>query len=104
MFIITMFASYVAVFQYVNPQRRGLFYHSGKDRMDNDIFAIFNHFIVVRHPEKGRRYIDAKIQCTQEHLLIQIKNECEKDVIFDSQTGLPFIKVFCMKVPSVPVS
>ncbi len=39
--------------------------------------------------EKGRRYIDAKIQCTQEHLLIQIKNECEKDVIFDSQTGLP---------------
>lgn len=39
--------------------------------------------------EKGRRYIDAKIQCTQEHLLIQIKNECKNEVIFDSKTGLP---------------
>ncbi len=39
--------------------------------------------------EKEKRYIDAKLHCTPEHLLIQIKNEYEKEIIFDSLTGLP---------------
>lgn len=39
--------------------------------------------------EKKRRYVDAKLHCTEEYLLIQVKNECEKEIIFDSLTGLP---------------
>lgn len=49
-----------------------------------------NALICVKDFEqKERRYIEAKIHCTQEHLLIQIKNECEKEIIFDPFTGLP---------------
>lgn len=39
--------------------------------------------------EKKRRYVDAKVHCTEEYLLLQVKNECEKEMIFDSMTGLP---------------
>lgn len=38
-------------------------------------------------PEK--RYINAKIQCTKERLLIDMLNECEEKLEFDSLTGLP---------------
>lgn len=39
--------------------------------------------------EKEKRYVDAKIHCTPEHLLIHMKNICEKEVKFDPLTGLP---------------
>ncbi len=42
--------------------------------------------------EKDKRYVDAKVHCTSGHLLIQIKNECEKEILFDSLTGLPISK------------
>ena len=43
----------------------------------------------VQDLKKEKRYVDAKIQCTEECLLIDIKNECEKEVVMDSFTGLP---------------
>lgn len=39
--------------------------------------------------EKEKRYVNAKVRCTNEHLLIQMENRCEGEVIFDSRTGLP---------------
>lgn len=47
--------------------------------------AVFN----VKNLEPIKRYVDAKIHCTTEYLLIDIENECEKEVNFDSITGLP---------------
>lgn len=44
---------------------------------------------VKEFKEKEKRSVDAKLHCTGEHLLIQIKNACEKEVIFDPRTGLP---------------
>ena len=38
-------------------------------------------------PEK--RYINAKIHCVAEYLLIDMDNECEKEINFDVLTGLP---------------
>lgn len=49
---------------------------------ENSIFCV-KHFV----PEK--RYVKLKIHCTMDHLLIQIKNEYEKEIIFDKVTGLP---------------
>lgn len=48
-----------------------------------------NAIICVKDFEKDRRYIDVKIHCELDHLLIQMKNEYEKEILFDSQTGLP---------------
>ena len=39
--------------------------------------------------EKEKRYVNVKVHCTQEHILIQTENECEEDVEFDLSTGLP---------------
>lgn len=36
-----------------------------------------------------KRFINAKLICTSEHLLIDMENECEKEIPFDSTTGLP---------------
>ncbi len=33
--------------------------------------------------------IDAKIHCTHEHLLVDMENDCEKELYFDTVTGLP---------------
>lgn len=43
----------------------------------------------VKNLEPSKKYIDAKIHCTKEYLLIDIENECEDEVDFDSITGLP---------------
>lgn len=48
-----------------------------------------NALMCVQDLKKEKRYVDAKIQCTEECLLIDIKNECEKEVVMDSFTGLP---------------
>ncbi len=36
-----------------------------------------------------RKYVDVKIHCEADHLLIHMKNEYREDIIFDAQTGLP---------------
>lgn len=36
-----------------------------------------------------QKLVDIKIRCEQDHLLIHIKNEYEKEIVFDSETGLP---------------
>ena len=43
----------------------------------------------VKHFNKPKRYIDVKIHCLKEHLLIQTKNEYEDKIQLDSLTGLP---------------
>lgn len=51
---------------------------------------IENALICVKDfEEPEKRYIDVKIRVTQEHLLVQTKNEYGKEILFDSQTGLP---------------
>ncbi len=50
--------------------------------LENAVFS-------VKNLEPIKRYVDAKIHCTTEYLLIDIENECEKEVNFDSITGLP---------------
>lgn len=49
-----------------------------------------NAMICVKdYTQQEKRYIEAKIHCTQEHLLIEMKNECEVKPDFDPLTGLP---------------
>lgn len=48
-----------------------------------------NAIICVKDFEKKHRYIEAKVHCTKERLLIQIKNEYQEEITFDSLTGLP---------------
>lgn len=36
-----------------------------------------------------RKFIDVKIHCENDHLLIHMKNAYEKEIVFDSVTGLP---------------
>lgn len=43
----------------------------------------------VKNADSEGKYIDAKIHCTAEHLLIDMENECETEISFDSITGLP---------------
>ncbi len=50
---------------------------------------IENAIICVRNYEKEKRHIDVKIHCDQEHLLIQMQNEYEGEVVLDPETGLP---------------
>ena len=48
-----------------------------------------NAIVCVKELKKEKRYIDVKIDCCQERLLIQMKNEYEKEIAFDAVTGLP---------------
>ena len=49
-----------------------------------------NALIYVKdYKEKEKRYVNVKVHCTSEHILIQMENECEEDVTFDLSTGLP---------------
>ncbi len=48
-----------------------------------------NAIYSVRELPKSKRSVTAKIQCTKEHLLIDMENACEKEIIFDTVTGLP---------------
>lgn len=43
----------------------------------------------VKNAEPSKRYINGKIHCTEEYLLIDMENECEHELLFDSLTGLP---------------
>ncbi len=48
-----------------------------------------NAVISVSDLEPAKKYVNAKIHCTQEYLLIDIENEFEGKIHFDSITGLP---------------
>lgn len=43
----------------------------------------------VKDLEPAQKYVDAKIHCTTEYLLVDMQNEYGKEVRFDSITGLP---------------
>ena len=43
----------------------------------------------VKNLEPSKKCINAKIHCTKECLLIDMENECEKEIDFDPITGLP---------------
>lgn len=48
-----------------------------------------NAVYAVKNLEQEKRAIHAKIHCTTEYLLIDLENECEGDIAFDTLTGLP---------------
>lgn len=48
-----------------------------------------NAVYAVKDLEQGKRAVYAKIHCTAEYLLIDLENECEGAISFDSLTGLP---------------
>ncbi len=48
-----------------------------------------NAIIHVKDLKEDKRYVDVKIHCEKDHLLVEIKNPCEKEIIFDPVTGLP---------------
>lgn len=48
-----------------------------------------NAVYAVKDLEQEKRAIYAKIHCTEEHLLVDLENECEGTTSFDSLTGLP---------------
>lgn len=50
--------------------------------LENAIFSI-------KELNPAKKYINAKIHCTKEHILIDMSNECEEKIEFDSLTGLP---------------
>lgn len=50
--------------------------------LENAVFS-------VKNLEPAKRNIHATIHCSSEHLLIDMENECEKEIDFDSITGLP---------------
>ena len=50
--------------------------------LENAVFS-------VQNMEPAKKSIDAKIHCTAEYLLIDMENECTKEIHFDSITGLP---------------
>ena len=47
--------------------------------------AVFN----TKDASSAEKYIAAKIHCTEEHLLIDMENDCDREIYFDSITGLP---------------
>ena len=48
-----------------------------------------NAFNCVKDFTKRRKRIDVKIRCEADHLLIHMVNEYEKEIVFDTETGLP---------------
>lgn len=48
-----------------------------------------NAVLNVKDLAPAKRYVNAKIHCTAKYLLIDMSNECEKEIAFDSLTGLP---------------
>lgn len=50
--------------------------------LENAVFSIQND-------SSAGKSIDAKIHCTDEHLLIDMENDCDQEIYFDSITGLP---------------
>lgn len=43
----------------------------------------------VKDFTRRRKFVDVKIHCEADHLLIHMKNEYEEAIIFDARTGLP---------------
>lgn len=43
----------------------------------------------VRDFEKEKRYIEGEIRCTEEYLLLHIRNEYRQEIVFSDVTGLP---------------
>ncbi len=48
-----------------------------------------NALISAKQAEPAKKYIDAKIHCTEEFLLVDMANECAEEIHFDPITGLP---------------
>ena len=48
-----------------------------------------NAIICVKDLQKEKRYIDVKIHCSMQQLLIQMKNAYEREISLDVATGLP---------------
>lgn len=48
-----------------------------------------NSITCVKELDEEKRYVDVKIHCTKEHLLIDIQNFYDKVILFDESTGLP---------------
>lgn len=50
--------------------------------LENAVFSL-------QDAKPSKKYVDAKIHCTTDYLLIDMENECTQEIIFDSITGLP---------------
>lgn len=48
-----------------------------------------NAISCVKELEQEKRYVNVKVHCNKEHLLIHIENEYEQEILFDASTGLP---------------
>ena len=48
-----------------------------------------NALLCVNELEEGEKYVNADIQCTGRHLLVDFKNKYEGEIEFDATTGLP---------------
>lgn len=48
-----------------------------------------NAFDCVKSFVERRKFVDVKIRCEKDYLLIHMKNEYEKEIVFDPETGLP---------------
>lgn len=63
--------------------------------VDNYEFAMVvanllaNAFDCVQDFVERRKFVDVKIRCEKDCLLIHMKNEYEKEIVFDAETGLP---------------
>lgn len=63
--------------------------------VDNYEFAMVvanlldNAFNCVKDFAERRKFVDVKIRCEKDYVLIHMKNEYEKEIIFDSETGIP---------------
>lgn len=48
-----------------------------------------NALFCVKDFAEEKRYVDAKIYCSEDHLLIHMQNVYEEEILFDERTGLP---------------
>ncbi len=48
-----------------------------------------NAQVCVKDFEKEKQYIEGEVHCTDDHLLIHLRNEYKKEIYFDPVTGLP---------------
>lgn len=50
--------------------------------LENAVFS-------TKNAASSEKSIDAKIHCTDKYLLIDVENDCDQEILFDSTTGLP---------------
>lgn len=48
-----------------------------------------NALFCVKNFTEDKRYVDAKVYCSEDHLLIHMQNAYEEEIVFDESTGLP---------------